>query len=118
MSRATEAGRRLREAREQAGLTQPELAMRAGVSVTSVRNLETGRYDHPHSATVERVAQALGLAIDSLDDRAADDFYARLSPDAQVALFALGGWLMAMEPERRIGAIRQVMDIVLGRSED
>ncbi|MCW2792852.1 MAG: hypothetical protein JWO76_1950, partial [Nocardioides sp.] len=45
-----------------AGLTQEELAERAGISVRSVSNLERGSVSHPHRSSLERLADALGLA--------------------------------------------------------
>ena len=58
----------LRSRRLAAGLTQAELATRAGVGVRTVRDLERGRANRPQRTTVELLADALGLAG---DDRAA-----------------------------------------------
>jgi DNA-binding SARP family transcriptional activator/DNA-binding XRE family transcriptional regulator/Tfp pilus assembly protein PilF len=52
----------LREHRLRAGMTQPELARRAGVSVRALRDLEQGRVRRPRSRSVQRLAAALGLA--------------------------------------------------------
>jgi transcriptional regulator with XRE-family HTH domain len=54
-------GPRLKELREAAGLTQPELAERAGLTKAGVANLEQGR-TRPHWDTV--VALCLALAVD------------------------------------------------------
>src|SRR5215510_4770612 len=51
---------RLRELREQAGLTQKDLADRAGVSKATVADLEQGRYA-PSWPTVVSLAEALGV---------------------------------------------------------
>ncbi|HEY1914187.1 MAG TPA: tetratricopeptide repeat protein [Streptosporangiaceae bacterium] len=51
----------LREFRLLSGLTQVELARRAGVSVGTVRDLEQGRRARPRAASVARLTQALGL---------------------------------------------------------
>ena len=51
----------LREYRLGAGLTQEQLAERAGVSVRAVSDLERGLYLVPHRDTVTRLAEALGL---------------------------------------------------------
>ncbi|MEU5938998.1 helix-turn-helix domain-containing protein [Micromonospora sp. NPDC047548] len=51
----------LRGHRLAAGLTQVELAQRAGVGVRTVRDLERGRSSRPQRSTVELLAGALGL---------------------------------------------------------
>jgi transcriptional regulator with XRE-family HTH domain len=53
-------GRRLKELREAAGLTQKELAQRAGVVPGAVGHLEQGRRQ-PTWATVRALAKALGV---------------------------------------------------------
>jgi DNA-binding SARP family transcriptional activator/DNA-binding XRE family transcriptional regulator/Tfp pilus assembly protein PilF len=54
-------GGMLREHREQAGLTQRELAERAGISVAAIRDLEQGRSVRPRLASVNALVTALGL---------------------------------------------------------
>ncbi|WP_444949422.1 ATP-binding protein [Micromonospora ureilytica] len=51
----------LRGHRRAAGLTQAELASRAGVGVRTVRDLERGRSNRPQRTTVELLAGALAL---------------------------------------------------------
>ncbi|QLQ38619.1 ATP-binding protein [Micromonospora robiginosa] len=51
----------LRGHRLAAGLTQAELAERAGVGVRTVRDLERGRATRPQRTTVDLLADALGL---------------------------------------------------------
>ncbi|NYF56113.1 ATP-binding protein [Micromonospora purpureochromogenes] len=51
----------LRGHRLRAGLTQAELAQRAGIGVRTVRDLERGRSSRPQRTTVELLADALGL---------------------------------------------------------
>ncbi|MEU4566070.1 helix-turn-helix domain-containing protein [Micromonospora sp. NPDC023956] len=58
----------LRGHRLAAGLTQAELATRAGIGVRTVRDLERGRSSRPQRTTVDLLADALGL---SGPDRAA-----------------------------------------------
>ena len=51
----------LRQLRSQAGLTQEELAQRSGLSVRTVRRLETGERANPQVGTVRLLADALRL---------------------------------------------------------
>ncbi len=53
---------RLRSLREAAGLTQEELALRAGLSPSAVGVLERGARKRPHPHTVRALADALGLS--------------------------------------------------------
>ena len=55
-------GARLRRAREAAGLSQEELAERAGLSPNAVGGLERGEHRHPYPATLRALASALGLS--------------------------------------------------------
>jgi len=52
----------LRTHRRAAGLTQAELAERAGIGVRTLRELERGRVARPQRGTVTLLADALGLA--------------------------------------------------------
>jgi predicted ATPase/DNA-binding XRE family transcriptional regulator len=56
-------GAQLRALRLAAGLTQSELAARAGVSPDAVAALERGRRQHPRAATVRALSAALGVDI-------------------------------------------------------
>ena len=55
-------GDELRHARRNAGLTQEELAERAGVSTRAISDLERGVHQAPHRDTLEMLADALGLS--------------------------------------------------------
>ena len=55
-------GGRLRRSREAAGLSQEELAERAGLTAQAVGALERGDRRHPYPETVRRLADALGLS--------------------------------------------------------
>jgi predicted ATPase/DNA-binding XRE family transcriptional regulator len=57
-------GALLRDLREGAGLTQEELARRAGLSPNAVGTLERGARKHPYPHTVRSLADALGLSQD------------------------------------------------------
>ncbi len=56
-----EFGQRLRQLREAAGLTQEELAERAGVSVKAIGALERGRRQRPYPNTLLALSNALNL---------------------------------------------------------
>ena len=55
-------GAQLRRLREAAGLTQEELALRAGLSPDAVSRLERGVRRRPYPHTVRALADALGLS--------------------------------------------------------
>src|SRR2546429_2899532 len=57
-------GDAVRAQRIRAGLTQQELAKRAGVSVRAVRYIEQGRVARPRRESVRRLAEAVGLPAD------------------------------------------------------
>ena len=57
-------GEVLRRFRVAAGLSQEELAERAGLSAHGISDLERGARTRPYPATVQRLAQALGLSPD------------------------------------------------------
>ncbi|GAB1644002.1 BTAD domain-containing putative transcriptional regulator [Krasilnikovia sp. MM14-A1259] len=54
-------GRSIRQWRQERGLSQRELADRAGVSLGAVRDLEQERSNHPRAQSAEALADALGL---------------------------------------------------------
>src|SRR6266516_1940876 len=55
----------LRKLREAAGLSQPALAERAGISFDSIQNWEQGR-TRPRLEALGRLARALGATVDAL----------------------------------------------------
>jgi transcriptional regulator with XRE-family HTH domain len=61
---------RLKELRTKAGMTQPELATRSGLSKGGIADLEQGRRE-PSLATAAKLAGALGVTIDALHKPAA-----------------------------------------------
>lgn len=56
----------LREMREQLGLTQVELAERAGIDQTTVSKLELGTMQNPSWPVVAKLARALGVNPEDL----------------------------------------------------
>lgn len=61
--RARDLSARLRARREQAGLTQEQLASRAGLSAATIRKIETGAVAEPGWFTVLDIARALGVDL-------------------------------------------------------
>ncbi|QEH38217.1 DNA-binding transcriptional repressor PuuR [Aquisphaera giovannonii] len=59
-------GGRLRAARERAGLSQAQLAERAGLTQSHVSRLENAEHS-PTRLTLEKLARALGVAAEGLD---------------------------------------------------
>lgn len=57
---------RLREIREEVGMTQEQLAVRARVAVGTVRKIETGAVVEPGYFTVIGLLKALGVAHEDL----------------------------------------------------
>lgn len=58
-------GERLRAARRRAGLTQRELAAKAGVSAMSISRYECGRR-YPSGRTLLKITRALGIRASTL----------------------------------------------------
>ena len=81
-------GAHLRRHRRAAGLTQAELAERAGLSVRGISDLERGARRAPYQETVARLADALGLAD---EERAAFLAAARRGAHLLLAPFSEAG---------------------------
>ena len=61
-------GESLRRLRLRAGLSQGELAARAGISVRTLRNVESGTVSSSQAASVHRLAAALGVSQTWLEE--------------------------------------------------
>jgi transcriptional regulator with XRE-family HTH domain len=61
--------KRLKAAREAAGLTQRELAGLSGVSASTIAQLEQGIYPDPRIGTLIALADALDIPLDELVGR-------------------------------------------------
>ena len=61
-------GNRIAALRKKAGLTQEQLADRAGLQRTHVGRIEAGRYAVTLEV-VQAIAQALGMTVDIIDPR-------------------------------------------------
>jgi transcriptional regulator with XRE-family HTH domain len=59
-------GQRVRARRQELGLSQQEVAFRAGISIGIVHRLETGRTTDPHFSTLEGLAKALSINVEDL----------------------------------------------------
>ena len=64
-------GIRITLLRKQMGLTQEELAQRAGLQRTHVSRIEAGKYAVTLE-TIQAIAEALGMTVDIVDTRLAD----------------------------------------------
>lgn len=59
-------GKRLQEARKRAGLTQQVLCERANISYSTLAKIERGAIKSPSIFTIQNIAVALGVSLDSL----------------------------------------------------
>jgi transcriptional regulator with XRE-family HTH domain len=64
-------GGHMRALREEAGLSRPELARRAGVPVSTLRNWEADR-GFPNMPALLRLAKALGVRVERLAEGVED----------------------------------------------
>jgi DNA-binding SARP family transcriptional activator len=62
VSPVSEVAHLVRDRRQRAGLTQPELARRSGVSVRALRDIEHGRVGRPRAVSLDRLTRALGMS--------------------------------------------------------
>ena len=59
-------GKKIREAREDAGMTQEQLAEKAGLSLATITSLEENRTDDVMACILVKVADALGKKLDDI----------------------------------------------------
>jgi transcriptional regulator with XRE-family HTH domain len=74
---------RLRQLRQGARKTQEEVAAAAGLSVATVRKIETGTVTEPGYFTVLAIASAIGASIADLAELSATPTPARTGPSPQ-----------------------------------
>ena len=115
-AKSTDFGRRLRGLREAAGLSQEDLAARAGLTAKGVGALERSERRHPQPHTVRSLADALNL---SDTDRSA--FFAAVpkrsggalsAAEARMGTFALPAMLPAALPTQLLGRERDVTAVL------
>jgi transcriptional regulator with XRE-family HTH domain len=102
MNEAEAMGQRLRDLRQGAGFSQPQLAEAAGVPVASLRNWEYGRRALMLSSAY-RLARAMGITLDLLAGRVFEQPPAAsaTAPPADVAQEATSGGKTAGTPSRQ-----------------
>ena len=96
-------GPQLRDLREQAGLSQEELASKAQVSRASIQNWE-GNRTSPRRAESRRLAAALGVSVDALKARAREE-----RVDAQEIRDALQAAMQLTDPEEMRAALQELL---------
>lgn len=64
---------RVKELRAAAGLTQQGLAMKSGLSISAVVQIESGKIPDPRMSTLRALAKALGVGLDELAGQAEPD---------------------------------------------
>src|ERR687884_67123 len=99
-------GELLRRYRSAAGVTQEELAERAGITAKAVGALERGERRQPWPDTVRRLANALGLSEDA---RAA--FLAAVSRQPVAAPLPTPQWRLPAPLTPVVGRRREVADV-------
>ena len=68
----TALGQKIRDARDEFGLSRRALAEQAGVNELSLRKIEIGETKRPHSKTVEKISDALGVHLTDESDEDQD----------------------------------------------
>ena len=82
-------GRMVREARRRAGLTQRQLAAKAGIPQETIARVERGRVD-PRVTTLDRLLEGCGYGLESMPrlgigiDRTQIEALLRLSPSERL----------------------------------
>ncbi|MBP2652591.1 MAG: family transcriptional regulator [Firmicutes bacterium] len=61
-------GKKIIELREKRGLSQYRLAKEAGVGQGRISQIESGKNPSPTTATLQKIAQALGVSMSEFDD--------------------------------------------------
>ena len=104
-----------RRFRLRSGLTQEALAGQAGLSVSTIRRLETGRRRNPQLTSLRRLADALNLASDERDELLASALDTVADPTRTAGISPLPRQLPAAHRgftgrDRELTAITQAME--------
>lgn len=116
-------GARIRLHRERAGLTQEELAGKAGLGVRTIRDLESGKVRRPRGPSLRDVD--LGMTLSSLGEYAAAREHLGAAERtlgavgdvrgrAQRAERAVDGPARGREPAAAVGSVRQALVLLEG----
>lgn len=89
-------GDRIRNAREERGWTQDELATRSGVPKRTIQEIENGRVMKPQRATDLKLRQALDMEGDAARERS------EWPEDVAAIVDIVGAYLMTLTPAERI----------------
>lgn len=118
-------GDRIRQLRDQAGLTQGQLASASAVSQGYLSQLENGEVKNPSAAVLLRVAQAINIDADDLFEAAGYPTVRTLrrvyqdyadTIDANLLRYLAG---LARDKQRRLLSLLQgIEDVVGGHGED
>lgn len=118
-------GDRIRQLRDQAGLTQGQLASCSAVSQGYLSQLENGEVKNPSAAVLLRIAQAISVDADDLFEAAGYPTVRTLrrvyqdyadTIDADLLRYLAG---LARDKQRRLLSLLQgIEDIVGGQGED
>lgn len=100
MNTMSEFGEWLVRARGEAGLTQSQLAERAGVHINTIKGIEAGSTRRPRADVASKLRDVLGEPVDP--EQVREEGYDR---HTQSFLDLMGAYLMALPPERRLARI-------------
>ncbi len=101
MERMEHVGETIRHHRQRVGITQEELARRAGIAPTSVVRLEGGEVRAPRLSTLHKLAGALQIPVAELVQYVADikPAHAEAGPFTAVYEHTDDGWWVVSVPE-------------------
>jgi len=94
-------GDRIRIARKAVGLSQEEVARRAGLSLKGMGEIERGDIEDPHISSLAKIARALGVPVEALIKEEEEVAVAGKAEASQATLFD-----GEAEEERRIAYLR------------